>query len=233
MNRLAIDSDEPRSASTSRACTIWCVVEFGSAMISLTFLITASGVACVTTSTPLHREPDSVPPRVGSQVVVMWTGHDASRNGAAEERGVQRVVAQAAEDLLADGDREDRPHDRHPPRNSGRDVERQQDAGDERASVADGDRHASHLLNGRLGDERRETRQQRQKERPQPVEVDGAYDGRHQRDDDAVHHPLNGDVLAHVRRRGDEQVLRTSVPSSQLSVAAAFFRAQPAGTSRT
>ena len=67
-------------------------------------------------------------------------GESDQQGHARRGRRVERVLSETAEELLHDDDREDAADEAEPPRGSGRQVQRQDDAGDDRAVVVDGGR---------------------------------------------------------------------------------------------
>ena len=138
-------------------------------------------------------------------------GRHRAREGDEHERacaegGVEGVVAESAEHLLRDTDREHAADGGHPDRQVGREVEREQETGDDGGEVAD---RVVALHCGAaepFGDEAGRDARACEDERADAEEVHAAAECRQKGDDHVQHEPARGRRSVCVRRAGKEVV---------------------------
>ena len=140
-----------------------------------------SGVAAVTASGAAAKNPSRRAP-----------GRHRHREGdlqehAADERGVEGVEAEAAEDELAEEDRHRAADADHPGRRGRREAQAEQQAGDRRAAVGDGHRQPQEALEERLAGHAPAGRDRDDGERRRAEVEDADRGGRQQRRDDRPH----------------------------------------------
>ena len=115
-------------------------------------------------------------------------------------RGVEGVVAESAERLLADAYREHAACGGHPERQVRRQVEGEEKAGEDGRKVADGVLALHRNAAERLGDEAGRDAGAGEEKRAEAEEEDRASERREKRDDDVQHEAAHGAGAVRVRR---------------------------------
>ena len=162
---------------------------------------------------PGGRAPRGHRPREGDE-------HERAR----AEGGVEGVVAESAEHLLRDADREHAAHGGHPDRQVGRQVEREEEAGENGGEVADRvvalHRKAAEPLRHEAGGDARAG----EDERAHAEEVHAAAERGQKGDDHVQHEPARGRRSVCVRRRAQDVSLRCFFWFHELPLTVSRFR---------
>ena len=134
------------------------------------------------------------------------------QNRARGERRVDEVLADTAEDHLAQQDSDDRTDHRHPVRHGGRQVHRQQHAGHDRAEIADRVAAMSGLAIQPLAQNRSRDRQCEDDRRAIAEEQHTGDGSGQQRNADIPHDARGRDIIAQMRRRRNHILGHFHVP---------------------